>query len=59
MELEHRSIASLTVASIHSSVALGFQFVCGTHSACLDSMLPGAQVSTGLGFFQGEARTES
>ena len=26
--------------------------VCGSHGACLDSMLPGVQVNAGLGFFQ-------
>ena len=31
---------------------MGFHFVCSTHSACLDSMLPGVQVTTGLGFSQ-------
>ena len=25
--------------------------VCGSHGACLDSMLPGVQVTAGLGFF--------
>ena len=27
------------------------RLVCGSHGACLDSMLPGAQVTAGLGFF--------
>ena len=36
-----------------SSAALGFQFVCGTHSACLDSSCQGFKVTTGLGFSQG------
>ena len=27
------------------------QLVCGSRGACLDSMLPGVQVTTGLGFF--------
>ena len=60
VELEYRSISSSAVL-ISSFAALGLQFVCGTHSACLDSMLPGVQVTTGLGFSQGlltEARTE-
>ena len=25
--------------------------VCGSHGACLDCMLPGVQVTAGLGFF--------
>ena len=27
------------------------QLVCGSHGACLDSTLPGVQVTAGLGFF--------
>ena len=26
-------------------------FVCGSHNACLDCMLPGAQATSGLGTF--------
>ena len=51
LELEHWSISSSAV-SIHSFAALGFQFVCGTHSACPYSMLPWVQVTTGLGFLR-------
>ena len=27
------------------------RLVCGSHGACLDCMLPGVQVTAGLGFF--------
>ena len=27
------------------------QLVCGSHGACLDCMLPGVEVTAGLGFF--------
>ena len=30
---------------------LPFRLVCGSHGACLDCMLPGVQVTAGLGFF--------
>ena len=32
------------------------QLVCGSHGACLDSMLPGVQVTAGLGFFLRSSR---
>ena len=30
---------------------ISFRLVCGTHGACLDCLLPGVEVTTGLGFF--------